>query len=194
MNRLLKRGVTVMLPLLCSFPSAFADPINESCPADDGGGWLHIPSRLSCAWHDATRPDIYLPVITWHNRYMYNDEHIGRYNERPWGAGYGISYYDEADNWHGFYAMVFKDSFNKWEPIAGYAREYRWRPAADQHFSLGAGYTVGITARENWDYIPVPIVLPLASVNYRKLSFQATYIPGGRNNGNVFFGWFRLAV
>lgn len=66
-----------------------------------------------------------------------------------------------------------------------------WRPLADQHFHWGAGYTVGVTARHNWDYIPVPAVLPLASIGYGALDFQMTYIPGTHNNGNVYFAWLR---
>ncbi len=53
-----------------------------------------------------------------------------RYNERPWGGGFGLSRWDEKGNWHGLYAMAFKDSWNKWEPIAGYGWEStgdRWR-------------------------------------------------------------------
>ena len=54
-----------------------------------------------------------------------------------------------------------------------------------------AGYTAGFTARHNWDYIPVPALLPLASVGYGALDFQMTYIPGTHNNGNVYFAWLR---
>ena len=53
--------------------------------------------------------DLYIPVLTWHNRLFYDDEHIDRYNEEPWGIGYGRSFWDENE-WHGVYAMVFEDS------------------------------------------------------------------------------------
>ena len=54
-----------------------------------------------------------------------------------------------------------------------------------------AGFTVGVTARSDYSYIPFPAILPLVSVEYRRLALQATYIPGGHNNGNVLFGWLR---
>ena len=53
------------------------------------------------------------------------------------GAGYGISRYDSDGDWHGIYIMAFKDSFNKWEPIGGYAYEKIWRPLDDKDFRRG---------------------------------------------------------
>ncbi|MDU1785860.1 MAG: lipid IV(A) palmitoyltransferase PagP [Escherichia coli] len=109
-----------------------------------------------------------------------------------WGGGFGLSRWDEKGNWHGLYAMAFKDSWNKWEPIAGYGWESTWRPLADENFHLGLGFTAGVTARDNWNYIPLPVLLPLASVGYGPVTFQMTYIPGTYNNGNVYFAWMRF--
>lgn len=67
-----------------------------------------------------------------------------------------MSRWDDKGNWHGLYLMAFKDSFNKWEPIGGYGWEKTWRPLADDNFHLGLGYTLGVTARDNWNYIPIP--------------------------------------
>lgn len=147
--------------------------------------------KVSTTWNDSDSQDLYLPVITWHNRLTYDKEKTDRYNERPWGGGYGISRYDEKGNWNGIYFMAFKDSHNKWEPIGGYGWEKIWTPAEDKKFRLGLGYTAAVTARDDYAYIPIPIVLPLASIGYDKLTFQATYIPGTYNNGNVFFAWLR---
>lgn len=108
------------------------------------------------------------------------------------GAGFGVSRWDEKGNWHGLYLMAFKDSFNKWEPIGGYGWEKTWRPLTDQNFHLGLGYTLGVTARDNWNYIPIPVILPLASIGYGPATFQMTYIPGTYNNGNVYFAWARI--
>lgn len=88
--------------------------------------------------------------------------------------------------------MAFKDSFNKWEPIGGYGWEATWRPLEGSDFHWGAGYTVGVTMRDNWRYIPIPVILPMASVGYGPLTLQMTYIPGTYDNGNVYFAWLRL--
>ncbi|ARU93364.1 phospholipid:lipid A palmitoyltransferase [Tatumella citrea] len=155
-------------------------------------GWDTFTGNVAETWNSPQTVDLYLPAITWHNRLTYDREHIDRYNERPWGAGGGISRYDEKGNWQGLYLMAFKDSFNKWEPIGGYGWEATWRPFSNQKFHLGAGYTAGVTARNNWNYIPIPLVLPLASIGYGPVNFQMTYIPGTYNNGNVYFAWVRV--
>lgn len=155
------------------------------------GLWSDFKDKVSTTWNDSDSQDLYLPVITWHNRLTYDKEKTDKYNERPWGGGYGISRYDDKGNWNGIYLMAFKDSHNKWEPIGGYGWEKIWTPAEDKNFRLGLGYTAAVTARDDYKYIPIPIVLPLASIGYNKLTFQATYIPGTYNNGNVFFAWLR---
>lgn len=156
-------------------------------------GWETLNHNVQQTWQQPDSVDVYVPAITWHNRWTYDEEHIDRYNEHPWGAGGGVSRYDEKGNWHGLYLMVFKDSFNKWEPIGGYGWEATWRPLENQSFHWGVGFTVGATARDNWNYYPVPVLLPLGSIGYGALSFQMTYIPGTYNNGNVYFAWLRWA-
>ncbi len=153
--------------------------------------WTAFTDNVSETWNTPDNYDLYLPAVTWHNRLTYDSDKTDRYNERPWGAGGGISHYDEKGNWNGLYLMAFKDSYNKWEPIGGYGWEKTWRPLNDRDFHLGLGYTAGVTARDNWKYIPIPLVLPLASIGYSKATFQMTYIPGTYNNGNVYFAWFR---
>lgn len=150
--------------------------------------------NLEETWNKPDSKDLYLPFLAWHNRYAYDDEHLKRYNEKPWGLGGGVTRYDEKENWNGIYFMVFKDSFNKWEPIGGYGWEKIWHPVKNnKDFRLGTGYTAFITLREQWNYIPVPGILPLASVGYKDLTVQATYIPGVRNNGNVLFCWLKFS-
>lgn len=173
------------------------EPTDPPTPAQQESGfsgwWSSWKNDVATTWSASPNHDLYLPVITWHNRATYDREKIDKYNERPWGGGYGISRFDDNGDWHGLYFMAFKDSFNKWEPIGGYGYEKVWRPIQGQDFRLGLGYTAAITARDNYDYVPLPLVLPLASISYERLAFQATYIPGTHNNGNVFFAWLRFA-
>ncbi|MBU9816076.1 lipid IV(A) palmitoyltransferase PagP [Rahnella sp. C60] len=193
------RDLSFTVVLACCVPAFAAN--NSAYPTDDPkpsqkesifpGIWSDFKDKVSTTWNDSDSQDLYLPVITWHNRLTYDKEKTDKYNERPWGGGYGISRYDEKGNWNGIYLMAFKDSHNKWEPIGGYGWEKIWTPAEDKNFRLGLGYTAAVTARDDYKYIPIPIVLPLASIGYNKLTFQATYIPGTYNNGNVFFAWLR---
>ena len=59
---------------------------------------------------------------------------------------------------------------------------------------IGAGYGAFITARSDIGrYAPFPGVLPLGSIGYRNLDIQATFVPGGKHDGNVLFTWVKLS-
>ncbi|MGL5385752.1 MAG: lipid IV(A) palmitoyltransferase PagP [Serratia sp. (in: enterobacteria)] len=182
--------LALMFPALPSYAEVSAENSNAE-PAEQPGWWGRFTGNVAETWNNSPNKEFYLPAITWHNRWTYDKEKTDGYNERPWGAGYGISRFDADGDWHGIYLMAFKDSYNKWEPIGGYAYEKIWRPIAGEDFRLGLGFTASVTARDNWNYIPIPAPLPLASIGYKQLTFQATYIPGTYNNGNVFFAWLR---
>jgi len=159
---------------------------------NNDGLWSIFKNNIAETWNAPQQQDLFLPVLTRHNRHTHSKKQIDGYNEHPWGGGYGVSRYDEKGNWHALYAMAFKDSFNKWEPVAGYGYEKIWQPLSDKEFRLGAGYVAAVSARDNYDYVPFPMVLPLVSAGYSRLTFQATYVPGGNSKGNVLFGWFRF--
>lgn len=134
--------------------------------------------------------ELYVPLRTWHNRLTYDRDNIKGYNERPWGGGLGQYYIDEKGNQHSLYAMAFKDSHNDWEPIAGYAWQKNWRLDKTGDWRIGAGFTVFVTARSDFDYIPFPAALPLLALEYKRLAIQGTYVPGfSRNSGNVALVW-----
>lgn len=187
---LLAGGLVLIFPVLPSYAEVCAENSNVA-HAEDPGWWERFTGNVAETWNNSPNKELYLPAITWHNRWTYDKEKTDEYNERPWGVGYGISRFDTEGDWHAIYLMAFKDSFNKWEPIGGYAYEKIWRPIEGQDFRLGLGFTASVTARDNWKYIPIPAPLPLASIGYKQLTFQATYIPGTYNNGNVFFAWLR---
>ncbi|HCC7729604.1 TPA: lipid IV(A) palmitoyltransferase PagP, partial [Klebsiella pneumoniae] len=99
-------------------------------------GYHTLSNNVAQTWNEPEHYDLYVPAITWHARFAYDKEKTDKYNERPWGAGFGVSRWDEKGNWHGLYLMAFKDSFNKWEPIGGYGWEKTWRPLTDQNFHI----------------------------------------------------------
>ena len=100
----------------------------------------------------------------------------------------GKSYRDEESNWRGYYAMLFADSFNKIEPIAGYFYAKNLLGAADT-FSFGLGYTLFLTAREDTSYLPLPGIAPLLTTGYKNLTLNAAYMPGKVGAGNICFVW-----
>ena len=132
-----------------------------------------------------------VPVNTWHNRLTYDKDKIDSYNERPWGIGFSKDYIDAKENRHSLFVLKFQDSHNRSEPFAGYSFAARWPLNQKKDFYLLAGGILGITAREEYDYIPFPAPLPLFGFEYKRLIIENTYIPGGKNNGNVLFTWIR---
>ncbi len=147
-----------------------------------------VSETLRQVWH-SDQYELYVPLNIWHNRSFYTPQKIASYNENPWGAGIGKYRYDADGDWHALYAMAFLESHDEVEPIAGYAFQKIWRPGAG--LRLGAGFTAGFTMRQDYRYLPIPVLLPLASIEYGRFSLQATYIPGGQGNGNVLFTWLR---
>lgn len=142
--------------------------------------------------YDEGRWSAMIPLRVWHNRLTYDKEHIDKYNEEPWGFGLGLSRY-EGNDWHGLYAMAFKDSNRYMETMFGYARLYNSALDDDGDWLAGYGYTLGLTQRHEYSYIPVPLPLPLAAITYKKrVSLNAAYVPGVKNDGNVLFTWLRV--
>ncbi len=141
-------------------------------------------------WH-SNQWELVVPVNTWHNRFIYEKDKIKEYNERPWGIGIGKSYLDENKNRHSLVALTFQDSHDDPEPTFGYSKQWIWRDTSDAwRFTLG--YIAGITFRSDYDYVPIPAVLPVIGFEYKRFSLENTYIPGlGDNNGNVLFTWVR---
>lgn len=118
----------VALPILFAGVASAAEP----------GVLDTLRNNIVQTWQQPQHYDLYLPAITWHARFAYSREKIDTYNERPWGAGFGQSRWDEKGNWHGLYLMAFKDSFNKWEPIGGYGWEATWLARRRDRAFIGA--------------------------------------------------------
>ena len=135
--------------------------------------------------------DLYVPVNTWHNREMYDKKKTDSYNEMPWGLGIGKHFYQD-DVMRGLYVMAFSDSHSNVEPIVGYLRQWNYYFDRNKNFSVGAGYTLGVTFRKDYNYLPIPAPLPIFGLQYGKLTVQATYIPGPYNMFNVLFTWIRF--
>lgn len=164
-----------------------------SAYADTGSSWYsRISNHLSETWQKSDQVDLYVPLLTYHNRSTYSKEKINSFNERPWGLGIGKSVRDEHNNWDGFYMMAFKDSHNDWEPIAGYGH-IKNLIGSEHSFNAGVGVTAGFTARSDYHYTPLPILLPIAAVGYDTVTVNATYVPGTKGNGNVLFMWSTVA-
>ncbi len=178
---MIRKIAAIALLIISPCFHAFADSTSN-------GFWDDVKNTLSETWN-SNEYELYVPVSTWHNRQFYDKEKIDGYNEQPWGLGIGKYRYDADGDWHGIYGMVFADSHNEMEPVAGYAFQKMWH--ANNDFRLGAGYTIGATLRQDYHYLPIPVIAPVASIEYKQFAVQSTYIVGGQGNGNILFTWLK---
>ena len=155
--------------------------------------WGRAKYNFSETWNSDSY-DLYIPFYAWHNRLAYDSEHIKKYNEEAWGLGFGKYRYDEDGDWHGLYAIAFKDSNFYLETMFGYAYQKNWFVNCNRDFRVGLGFTVGLTQRHEYNYIPVPLPLPMAGIECGRLALQAAYVPGIKNDGNVLFTWLRFRL
>jgi LPS-assembly protein len=132
--------------------------------------------------------EVLLPLYTYHLRKAYSADKIAHFQEKPWGLGFGSGLYNEKGNYQGVYAMGFQDSHFKPQWQAGYTWKAIWRPVDD--FRLGLGYTAFLMSRTDLaHYIPFPGIVPVASLAYKNLNLETTFVPGAAGAGNIFFIW-----
>ncbi|MFN4236174.1 MAG: lipid IV(A) palmitoyltransferase PagP [Vogesella sp.] len=154
--------------------------------------WLDKGCRRAEQVMQQGETGVYVTGYAYHLRSMYSEEKIKSFNERAWGGGIGKSLYDEDGDWHGVYAIAFLDSHKHVEPAAGYA--YQSMVPIGGRWQLGGGFTAFLTSRtDTLKGFPVPVVLPLASLQYRKSAVMASFMPGPKGNGNVLFVFGRIA-
>lgn len=175
------------LILLCGLLCSSAMHAQEGSSERDDAWYTRSWNAVATAYRKGDS-ELYVPLKTYHLRSAYSQDKIDSFNETPLGLGYGRGYYDERGNWHGVYAMGFQDSHSKPEWMLGYSWKAMWGERTG--WQAGLGYTAFLTTRSDiGNYTPIPGILPVAAVSYRNFSLEGTFIPGGNNNGNVFFLW-----
>lgn len=178
--------------------AAFAAPVSAADPAPDSTApwYSRWADTAVTETSDIIRNggwDFYFPTKIYHLPIAYTAEQRNRYNESPMPAfGMGRGKFLENGNWHGLYAMGFRDSNDKPSWMAGY--QYRWlwdAPSIGAHY--GVGVSVFLMSREDYfNYVPFPAALPTFTLGWRNVSLETAFVPGAKGNGNVFFIWFKL--
>ena len=137
---------------------------------------------------------LYLSGYAYHDRGTYSPEKIAEFNEAAWGAGFGRTLIDENGNSNALFGLAFLDSHSDVQAQVGYAREWRWQFA--EHAAVGAGFVAMLVSRSDmFNYIPFPIILPLASIEVGPVALMTSYIPklsGDGGNGNVLYIFGRI--
>ena len=83
--------------------SGAVQPADASFTQTLKDGYNTLSNNVVQTWEAPQSYDLYVPVITWHARFAYDKDKTDKYNERPWGAGFGVSRWDDKGNWHGIY-------------------------------------------------------------------------------------------
>lgn len=135
------------------------------------------------------------PINTYHLRSTYPIEKILRYVEWPRGLGLGRALTDEFGHRRELFGIVFEDSGGRLQYNVGYMRLWSWGIfGTDPDLVYGVGYMFLLMGRWDWNYIPIPFVLPVASLGIGSLSLETTFVPGWEGYGNVFFTWIQLRL
>lgn len=153
---------------------------------DNEKGWYQTAKdNVSQTWDEGTH-ELLIPTYTWHLPFAYTQAKIDEYQNYPYGLGYGRGRLDEKGNYHGVFGVGFQDSHYKPEWMIGYLWKTYWMLGSET--KAGLGFVTGLTARSDYShYLPIPFILPAASIEYGRLSLEAAYVPGGEGNGNVVF-------
>jgi len=168
-------------------PAEAAPPAPVAEPAPKG--WFaKVTHEFSTVWKDGST-EVYVPFLTYHLPFWYTEERIEEFCQYPMGAGVGRGLFSQTGTWRGLAPMLFLDSHCDPEPFLGYAWVKNW---GSPSFTVGLGYTAFVTMRSDFNWIPLPGVLPVFSLQSGPLAIQGTYIPGAGKDGNVLFMWAKL--
>jgi len=142
------------------------------------------------------RNELYLSGAYWHLPFAYSHERRQELNAHAWGLGLGRSLVDARDNEESLYAMASSSSHFKPQYLMGYTWLARWRVSGD--LRVGAGYSAFIFARSDiYHYLPLPGIVPVASVGTDRASLLAAYLPrisnGITGRGNVIYAFGRVS-
>lgn len=132
------------------------------------------------------RNDWYASGYIWHAPWAYSYERRHHeLNDIGWGGGFGRSAVDANGNTHSLFAIAAQDSHFKPQYLAGYLWTTYW-PLAEQ-LQGGLGYSVFLFSRSDiGSYVPIPGVVPAASLRWRKAELLGVFVPRvAQAGGNV---------
>ena len=158
-------------------------PTIAAATGDQETSFFQSIRRHLCSIWTSDKYQVLLPINTFHNPMSYSAEKRRDYNERPWGIGIVKYAQPTPDRRYGLTAMTFQDSFNKPEPSFFYSWQMLWRAKKD--FRPTLGIMAGITFRHNYNWIPVPGIVPSFGLEYKSFSVDTLYVPGF----DVFLTW-----
>ena len=151
--------------------------------------------RLVDTWQNG-RSGVFVSGYAWHLPFTWTAQRRRELNSMAWGTGYTRVTEDADGAEHSVYALVFSDSHKHTEFNVGYEYSKFWGPRGS--VQPGLGFTAFAMQRPDIAKgVPVPVLLPLASLRYRDATLFATYIPtlnGGINHGSTLYLFGRVML
>jgi lipid IVA palmitoyltransferase len=150
-------------------------------------------SKAAAAW-DHGDNELVLTGYAYHLRSTYTEEKLRELNERALGGGWARTITDPDGDTHSLFLFGFHESHNKVQWNLGYLYTTYWGPQDGAQAGLGVAAFI-VQRPDIASGVPIPAILPMASLKYKKATLMATFIPtvnGGINNGSVLFLFGRL--
>jgi palmitoyl transferase len=150
-------------------------------------------SKAAAAW-DHGENELVLTGYAYHLRSTYTEEKLRELNEKAYGGGWARTIEDSDGDTHSLFIFGFHESHHKIQWNAGYYYSTYWGPQDGLRGGLGVA-TFFVQRPDIASGVPIPAILPMAALKYKKATLMATFIPtvnGGINNGSVLFVFGRV--
>jgi hypothetical protein len=173
---------------LSAMPRGWAGPLSSSGVFDGKLDSMSEAIRFG-QWES------YATGYAWHLPQGYQETTRARLNETTWGGGVGRTIRDEDGDRHSVYLMGFADSHRAPQLNLGYAWQRYWR--VTRNTALGGGYLAFVFSREDVaNHMPMPALLPCASISYRGLEVIGLFVPRVSRDikGDVVFVYLRVPL
>jgi lipid IVA palmitoyltransferase len=130
----------------------------------------------------------------YHDRGTYDRAKIKELNEKAWGIGIEKLLYVNERVRESVNALWITDSHS--DPQFSMAYEWQRRYYKTKGLEFWAGISAGLVLRSDFDYSPIPFILPTLALSYGSVTLKFVVIPsmGGVNNGNVVFGLVSVGI
>ena len=170
----------------------------EILPCISGQSCESMVSRLTTHLQLVKREgqtNILLSGISHHFRRDYTRAQLNELNEQAWGVGVERVRYTPRGHREGVSALGIRDSHSGLQLSMQY--EFQYRIMHQSFVSAYLGLTAGLVARASFNYIPIPFVLPSATLRIGPVDFKSVYVPkigAGINRGAVLFLFASIAL
>ena len=142
----------------------------------EAGAWGRTMDGVKRIWSEG-QTNLIVSGYAWHLPWKHRTERQKAFNDAAWGGGFGWSFAENDRRQRLLYFVANNDSHERVEYMTGYAWLARYHPYGT--LRLGVGYTLFLIGRYEYNYVPVPLILPAFSAGTDPVDVFVTYVPYG---------------